>query len=877
MCAALKRRFNFVTCPWSRISSRRSAIVTQREAELRSDYQVGVEPPAELARLLVTMFQELRAGVTKDGKTKVKQPGAVLSTAEAISVLFNSGILAQHFGGGKVTPRTSRARCVGAIAKESGDDVKAVREYCETVAKGRARALEGVLRRRQRRSSRPDGSSRGSSNACTSSRCATTRRAPSAVLRAFLDEGARRWCWSRGRATRRRSSTCSSSGARAAGRDPRLSHRRHARLVAVAVRRVFAGVRRAEVGARARRAGGVHRHPHRQRAAPSTASRRGTTIRRSQRGRGRARAPAGRRAPSRRSRGERRRAERPARRPRRRARGRAAFAPSRSSGRRRSRRPRTTPATFRARCSPTPTWCARDERPRRCTARATRSWRGRSSTRIAPGVAPERSRWSSARRTRPRSRRATSTSRSKRAAGAGAVRRRRSSPSAFRASPSSSATAPATARRSTTSAPTTPAATSGAPRSRCWSSSPSTCACAASWPRSPTPSRPIGWRSTLAEIRGKAEPGLDEVREATIATLCRGDAAHVDGFLWPSVDRAQRRAGRRSDRQELAAGGVLARGAHERSCRRRDAPEAFTFKLTNETEVGTSVFLHRLRVAGMPYASYLGTQAAAPARTGRSGEAGGAPRLSRVERGLGGAVDAGDRRRAGREDRARRHAGAGRRAGARGAARQAPGTGDAADVLLEAVVTSCPRTVGSALRACDRFAAHDDDLPSLARAAAASLVAGLVRLDASLSALGDEVIEPSGAEERSIAPCFASRAVHRQRRGRGAREGGAARAPRGGASPSRSSTAGLARRGARPRGQLRGEPLGAGLASGLLYLAQVLGDDDVASVVGLRLGSANEPRPRRGSSRASSRSTRSSWSRAARSSPRSTHSLRWPG
>ncbi|HZN95393.1 MAG TPA: DUF5682 family protein, partial [Myxococcales bacterium] len=39
----------------------------------------------------------------------------------------------------------------------------------------------------------------------------------------------------------------------------------------------------------------------------------------------------------------------------------------------------------------------------------------------------------------------------------------------------------------------------------------------------------------LADIRGKTEPGLDEVREAAVATLCRGDASHVDGMLWPSV------------------------------------------------------------------------------------------------------------------------------------------------------------------------------------------------------------------------------------------------------------------------------------------------------------------------------------------------------
>jgi hypothetical protein len=61
----------------------------------------------------------------------------VLSTAEAISVLFNSGILASQFGSGKVTPAEISRSLVGAVAKEGGDDLKALREYCETVAKGR--------------------------------------------------------------------------------------------------------------------------------------------------------------------------------------------------------------------------------------------------------------------------------------------------------------------------------------------------------------------------------------------------------------------------------------------------------------------------------------------------------------------------------------------------------------------------------------------------------------------------------------------------------------------------------------------------------------------------------------------------------------------
>ena len=83
-------------------------------------------------------FQELRAGMTKDGKTKVRSPSSVLSTAEAISVLFNGGILAQHFGTGTVTPAELVRSLAGALAKEGGDDARVVREYCETVARGRS-------------------------------------------------------------------------------------------------------------------------------------------------------------------------------------------------------------------------------------------------------------------------------------------------------------------------------------------------------------------------------------------------------------------------------------------------------------------------------------------------------------------------------------------------------------------------------------------------------------------------------------------------------------------------------------------------------------------------------------------------------------------
>ena len=138
MSAALKRRFNFVTVPVVDDLDQEIRIVTRREAELRSDYEVKTQPPEELARLLVTVFQELRAGLTKDGKTKVKPPTTVLSTAEAISVLFSSSLLAEHFGSGKVTPDELARSLVGAVAKEDPADLKVLREYAETVARGRS-------------------------------------------------------------------------------------------------------------------------------------------------------------------------------------------------------------------------------------------------------------------------------------------------------------------------------------------------------------------------------------------------------------------------------------------------------------------------------------------------------------------------------------------------------------------------------------------------------------------------------------------------------------------------------------------------------------------------------------------------------------------
>ena len=59
---------------------------------------------AELrGRRVATIFRELRAGVTEDGRTAVKVPSGTLSTAEAISVVTGGVALSTHFGDGRLS------------------------------------------------------------------------------------------------------------------------------------------------------------------------------------------------------------------------------------------------------------------------------------------------------------------------------------------------------------------------------------------------------------------------------------------------------------------------------------------------------------------------------------------------------------------------------------------------------------------------------------------------------------------------------------------------------------------------------------------------------------------------------------------------------
>ena len=83
----------------------------------------------EEIRRVVTVFRELRNGMTEDGRTRLKSPTGTLSTAEAISVITNGMALAAHFGNGTLHPSDVAAGIVGAVVKDPASDAVVWREY----------------------------------------------------------------------------------------------------------------------------------------------------------------------------------------------------------------------------------------------------------------------------------------------------------------------------------------------------------------------------------------------------------------------------------------------------------------------------------------------------------------------------------------------------------------------------------------------------------------------------------------------------------------------------------------------------------------------------------------------------------------------------
>ncbi|HVV85822.1 MAG TPA: DUF5682 family protein [Kofleriaceae bacterium] len=344
----------------------------------------------------------------------------------------------------------------------------------------------------------------------------------------------------------------------------------------------------------------------------------------------------------------------------------------------------------------------------------------------------------------------------------------------------------------------------------------------------------------LTQLRGKHAPGLDELRDATVATLCRGERAHVDSFLWPAViGHAVGKVGQRLGKNSLQD--EFWREVRARRLPATDEPEAFSLKLADLVQVQASIFLHRLRLADVPYATYRGAQAAA-AMQAAGDEAGGVDALARVrehwEAQWTPATDVALVERIVLGDTLQQVVE--RTLGDR--LPHATTSAAAAHLLMEAVVAHAPQVVALALSATERLTAVDDDLASLARAARA--LSGLVSYGTSrggelaardiITALLDKtftraVLRVEGAasgDDDAVAPVRdAMRILHELALSQPAVD--------------RELWFTTARALVETE---RVHPSCAGLLAGLLYLGERLTESEVVTLVGRRLGSAVDPR-----------------------------------
>ena len=139
LSSALRRRFNTVVLPVPATAAEEIQIVVRRVAELGRSLDLPAADGAEAEiRRVVTIFRELRRGVTEDGKTSLKIPSGTLSTAEAISVVTSGLALAAHFGDGVLRAGDVASGIVGSVVKDPVADATVWQEYLETVVRERS-------------------------------------------------------------------------------------------------------------------------------------------------------------------------------------------------------------------------------------------------------------------------------------------------------------------------------------------------------------------------------------------------------------------------------------------------------------------------------------------------------------------------------------------------------------------------------------------------------------------------------------------------------------------------------------------------------------------------------------------------------------------
>ncbi len=143
MSSALKRRFNFETVAPVREVALEKQIIVNEVRSLAAESHIDMPVDEDVAELLASTYHELREGVSSLGH-RIDSPGAVMSTAEAVSVYYQTMIGGYYYGDGRMDVEELVRNLVGALSKESREDLGKLKGYFDTVVRDKA-SKEGGL------------------------------------------------------------------------------------------------------------------------------------------------------------------------------------------------------------------------------------------------------------------------------------------------------------------------------------------------------------------------------------------------------------------------------------------------------------------------------------------------------------------------------------------------------------------------------------------------------------------------------------------------------------------------------------------------------------------------------------------------------------
>ncbi len=145
MSSALKRRFNFETVAPVREVALEKQIIISEVNKLAKENHVEMSADEDVAEILASTYHELREGVSAMGH-QIDRPTAVMSTAEAVSVYYQSMMSGYYYGDGTISMDSVVQNLIGAIAKENKDDLQKVKGYFNTVVRDKQDREGGLWR-----------------------------------------------------------------------------------------------------------------------------------------------------------------------------------------------------------------------------------------------------------------------------------------------------------------------------------------------------------------------------------------------------------------------------------------------------------------------------------------------------------------------------------------------------------------------------------------------------------------------------------------------------------------------------------------------------------------------------------------------------------